>query len=266
MTQVRLFDSAAALGSHLADRLLHEIELARAAKRHYMLGCPTGRTPRPIYAAMAQRLSSRPQDLSHIVLVMMDEYLVEGTNGLINAPDEQPWSCHYFARREIRDQLNKNLPANFQLPSDSLWFPQPTNLEEYDSRIVRSGGIDFFILASGASDGHVAFNPPGSPRDSRTRIVALSEQTRRDNLQTFPAFGTIDAVPKHGASVGIATIAAARAGVMVLTGAAKSESFSRVLQTDRYDPQWPATVIHELRTGEIFADREAAAGWGETPT
>jgi hypothetical protein len=26
----------------------------------------------------------------------------------------------------------------------------------------------------------------------------------------------------------------------------------------RYDPQWPATVIHEVATGEIVADDEAA--------
>jgi glucosamine-6-phosphate deaminase len=190
---------------------------------------------------------------------MMDEYVVERRD---NAPAEKPWSCHYFARNEIIRRWNEHLPKEFALGDSSVWFPDPVDPAHYDTRIKEVGGIDFFILASGASDGHVAFNPPGSPRDSRTRIVELSEQTRRDNLQTFPAFGSIDAVPTHGVSVGIATITAARAGAMVLTGASKRESLSRILKAEHYDPQWPATVVHEIAAGEILADREAAAGLG----
>jgi glucosamine-6-phosphate deaminase len=256
---LQVFASAEEIGSRLADRLLSEIDRARVAGKHYILGCPTGRTPKPIYGAIADRLSEAPRDLSHVIFVMMDEYVVERR---ANAPAEKPWSCHFFARHEILTRLNEHLPQEFKLADDSVWFPDPVDPMSYDARISDAGGIDFFILASGATDGHVAFNPPGSARDSRTRIVELSEQTRQDNLQTFPAFGRIDAVPRHGVSVGIATIASARAGAMVLTGASKRESLSRVLKADHYDPQWPATVIHEFAAGEILADREAAGSLG----
>ena len=262
LRRLRVFESADEIGLHLADRLLGEIQRATQAGRPYLLGCPTGRTPRPMYAAMARKLSATPQDLTGLILVMMDEYLVPQGRRFAYAPDTKPWSCHHFARTEIVSQLNRGLSREFRLREESVWFPDPENAEAYDARIAAGGGIDFFILASGATDGHVAFNPPGSPRDSRTRIIPLSEQTRRDNLQTFPAFGTIDAVPTHGVSVGIATITAARGGVMVLTGKSKQESLSRVLKAEHYDPQWPATVIHEFATGEIFADRDAAAGLG----
>lgn len=262
MATLHLFENPEEIGLHLADRLLQEIQRARESGRRFVLGCPTGRTPRPTYATLARRLSTSPQDLSHVVLVMMDEYLVEQSSGLEYAPDQMPWSCRYIARAEILDQLNRGLPAEFGLPESSVWFPDASHPEAYDARIASAGGIDFFMLASGASDGHVAFNPPGSPRDSRTRIVTLSEQTRRDNLQTFPAFGAIDSVPRHGVSVGITTILSARAAVMLLTGESKRESLSRILKADRYDPQWPATVIHEFTSGEILADRAAGAGLG----
>jgi glucosamine-6-phosphate deaminase len=253
-----VFGTADEIGSRLADRLLAEIQQAREAGKRFLLGCPTGRTPRPIYTAMAQRLAVTPQDLSELTLVMMDEYVLERGDGFVYASDTMPWSCHYFARTEMVSQLNKSLPRKFRVPSESAWFPDPAHPETYDARIAKAGGIDLFILASGASDGHVAFNPPGSKRDSRTRVVKLSEQTRRDNLQTFPAFGTIDAVPRHGVSVGIGTIADARAAVMVLTGKSKRESLARVLKAECYDPEWPATVVHELASAEIFADREAS--------
>lgn len=263
MSRARLtvIETADEIGSVFANRLLSEMDRARAQGRRYVLGCPTGRTPKPIYSAIANRLSESPQDLSHVVLAMMDEYVVERRE---NAPADKPWSCHYFARHEIIGRWNERLADEFRLAEDSVWFPDPADPARYDARIAEGGGIDFFLLASGASDGHVAFNPPGSPRDSQTRVVALSEQTRRDNLQTFPAFGSIDAVPRQGVSVGIATITAARAGVMVLTGASKRESLRRILKAERYDPQWPATVVHEFAAGEILADREAAAGLGET--
>ena len=258
-TSLRVFPSADELGEELGRKLLQRIEQARQAGVHYVLGCPTGRTPRPVYAAMAKQLAETTQDISHLVLVMMDEYLVPGDHGLVYASANEPWSCHHFARVEIASRLNGGLPAAHRLRAESIWFPDPHDPPAYDARIANEGGIDFFILASGASDGHVAFNPPGSVRESRTRIIPLSEETRRDNLQTFPAFGTLAAVPGHGISVGIDTIASAKEAAMVVWGKGKRLTLTRMLRANRYDPAWPATVIHECAVSEILSDEEAAA-------
>ena len=145
---------------------------------------------------------------------------------------------------------------------DSIWFPDPREPAAYDAKIADAGGIDFFILASGASDGHVAFNPPGSPRNSRTRIIELSDETRRDNLQTFPAFATLDQVPTHGISVGIDTIASAKESVMIVWGAGKRLTLTRIMSAERYEPDWPATVIHECVIREILSDTDAVASAG----
>lgn len=258
-TPLRVFPTPEKLGEHLAARLLGEIEAARKSGTQFLLGCPTGRTPRPVYAAMARRLAAVPQDLSRLVLVMMDEYLVSAGKGFAYVPWSKEWSCHHFARAEIADRFNAGLAAEQRLRKDSIWFPDPRNPENYDTRISVMGGIDFFILASGASDGHVAFNPPGSPRESRTRIISLSEETRRDNLKTFPSFGTLDAVPTHGISVGIDTIVSAKECAMLVTGTGKRLTLERMTKADHYDPQWPATVIHECAAREILADADAAS-------
>ena len=258
-TPLRVFPTPDEMGEYLATRLLGEIEAARESGMRFLLGCPTGRTPRPVYAAMAKRLAAVPQDLSHLVLVMMDEYLVSAGKGFAFAPWSKEWSCHYFARVEISDRFNSGLDAEQRVRKDSIWFPDPRDPENYDSRIAEAGGIDFFILASGATDGHVAFNPPGSPRESGTRIISLSEETRRDNLKTFPSFGTIDAVPTHGISVGIDTIVSAKECAMLVSGAGKRLTLERMTKADHYDPQWPATVIHECVAREILADADAAS-------
>jgi glucosamine-6-phosphate deaminase len=152
------------------------------------------------------------------------------------------------------------LQAGQRLREESIWFPFPSDAEAYDAKIAEGGGIDFFILASGASDGHVAFNPPGSTRESKTRVVELSPETRRDNLATFPAFGSLENVPTHGVTVGIDTIAGAKAKIMVVTGEAKRSTLSRIKAVDQYRPEWPATVIHEGSGGEILADQAAGPG------
>ena len=261
-TPLRVFPSPDLLGEALATELLQRIERARISGAHFLLGCPTGRTPRPIYGAMARQLAKTTQDVSHLVLAMMDEYLVSGGGGLEYASADEPWSCHHFARAEIADRMNAGLPPAHRLRAESIWFPDPRDPTAYDARIADAGGFDYFILASGASDGHVAFNPPGSARASGTRVIELSDETRRDNLQTFPAFGSLDAVPRHGVSVGIATIASAKRATMVVWGAGKRLTLSRMRSADRYDSAWPATVIHECGVREIVCDRAAAAADG----
>lgn len=174
---------------------------------------------------------------------MMDEYLVDGRWATTH-------SCHEFAQRNM----------SFRgLRGDAVWFPSPEDPAAYEVRIADAGGIDLFLLASGAGDGHVAFNPPGTPRESRTRIIDLSEQTRRDNLHTFPDFGSLDNVPRQGISVGIATITDAREAVMVVWGADKRLTLARIRAADRYDPSWPATVIHECTSAEVICDAAALA-------
>lgn len=257
-TRVRVLPSPDAIGEDVAGRILDRVDRARRTGARFLLGCPTGRTPRPVFAAMARRLADTKQDLSHVVLLMMDEYLVPDAGGLRYASPHEPWSCHYFARFEIAERLNAGVPPAHRVRDESIWFPDARDPAAYDPRIADAGGIDFFMLASGASDGHVAFNPPGSPRDSQTRIIPLSEETRRDNLSTFPAFGTLSAVPHFGISVGIDTIAAAKEGVMIVWGAGKRLTLARMRSAERYQPDWPATVIHEIAVGEIVSDVDAA--------
>src|SRR6266576_521068 len=113
---VRVFPSPAAIGEQVAHLVLTRIEKARWGDKRFVLGCPTGRTPRPIYRALARRLAEKPEDLSHVVLVMMDEYLVSAGSGYKYASARNPWSCHLFSRVEIADRLNASHVATTSRP------------------------------------------------------------------------------------------------------------------------------------------------------
>lgn len=255
-----IFEDAEALGEVFAGRLLGMIAEARSANRRFLLGCPGGRTPRPAYLAMGRMLAAAPRDISHVTIVMMDDYLVETGTGLDHVAADSHFSCRRFADEEIRAVLNAGLPEHLRIPAAQVWFPDPRDPAGYDGRIEAAGDIDLFILASGASDGHVAFNPRGSERGSRTRIVPLAEDTRRDNMKTFPDFRALAEVPGFGVTVGIDTIARlSKAAVMMVWGEGKRLAFERLVAARDYDPDWPASVVAACRAGEILADTAAAS-------
>lgn len=258
----RVFEDEDELGRCVAEEIVGSLRAATAGDYPFLLGAPSGRTPRSTYRALAELLARQPElDLDRLVLVMMDDYVVprSGAGAPRRVAAGLPHSCEGFARREILAAINDARAKSGAngIPEQNLWFPDAADPAAYDRRIESFGGIDFFILASGSGDGHVAFNPPGSARDSETRVVDLSVQTRTDNMQTFPDFGSLDDVPKQGVTVGIATISRSRRAVMIAIGGGKRLAVSRLLAVERYDPSWPATVVHEVRDHAIFVDAAA---------
>lgn len=256
-TPVRVFESPQQLGQALAVRIADGITAARAEGRRYLLGCPGGRTARPVYDALAAVASQRGLPLDNLVVVMMDDYVELADGEPRRVSSRAHYSCQRFGLVEILGVLNAG--ASSPVPETQLWLPDPVRPEAYDERIAIAGDIDLFLLASGESDGHVAFNGRGSPVESRTRLVELAPETRVDNMGTFPAFARLDDVPTHGVTVGIDTLCRrARELVMILVTDHKQEAFGRITSADGYDPNWPATVVHLGAKRSIVADRAAA--------
>ena len=254
-----MFDDADSAGEFVALETLERLARARDARGVMTLGCPGGRSLRTTYNALARIAAERAIDLSALHIVMMDEYVeARGERWALCSPDAH-YSCYRFGDVEIRRSINAGLPDALRIPANNLHVPDPNAPLRYESLIERLGGIDVFLLASGASDGHVAFNPQGCAFGERTRVVELAEATRTDNLATFPEFRDLSEVPRFGVSVGPATIAShSRAAILVLLGAGKTTAVRRVTDASRYDPDWPASVVLECADTQIVADVAAA--------
>jgi len=252
------FPDALAIGETLAADIAKGIAHANDAGRCYLLGCPGGRSPRATYRALAEQVAISRLPLSQLVIVMIDDYVVPNGGSYVLASADAHYSVRRFAAREIVAPLNSAAEIGRGIIAGHVWFPDPDDAAGYDDRLRAAGGLDLLILASGASDGHVGFNPPGTPGDARSRVVKLAESTRRDNMRTFPDFATLDEVPTHGVTVGIATIAefAARA-VLVATGTEKQQAVAHLAGADSYDPAWPASVVTICRQGSVYADSAA---------
>lgn len=260
--QPTVFDGPEALGRRLAALIADGIEEAAAAGRPFLLGCPSGRSPRSTYEALAAEVAARDLDLSGLVIVMMDEYVErdEGTGAMRRVDPAAGHSCLRFGQEEIAGRLNAAAGPGRGIRPERLLVPDPAAPEAYDQMIGQHGGIDLFILASGAGDGHIAFNPPGSARDSATRVVRLAEQTRQDNLDSFPSLGgEIGQVPRYGVTVGVGTIRQySRQAVMVAHGQSKARTVRLLAEADGYRPEWPATILAECSRPQLLVDQAAA--------
>jgi glucosamine-6-phosphate deaminase len=258
---VYVYPDANALGIGLASVITQGVRDAIKHETHYLLGCPSGRSAASTYVAIGRLAAEENIDMSRTIIVMMDDYVLYRDGSYVHCPEDAHYSCIKFARESIRDVVNSELPDAKRIPEEHLWVPDPANPEAYDAKIMDAGGIDLFIVASGASDGHVAFNPPGSDSSTTTRIIELAVTTRRDNLGTFPEFDSLDDVPEYGVSVGVHTIVSCSTAVAcVIHGEHKNGALREMVSREAFDPEWPVSLIYDAKTIGLFVDEAAASG------
>lgn len=258
---VTVFSTPEELGQGLAANILAGVSSAGAEGRRFLLGCPGGRSLLSTYAALDEQARRSEADLSNLVIVMMDNFVLPADGSFVDCPDGSHYSLRGFAWREIWARLNRGLPETRQIPREHVWFPDPADPRAYDERLRQNGGIDLFLVASGATDGHVAFNPQGSQLEEGTRIIQLADTTRQDNMATFPDFTDLNEVAKYGVSVGLGTIAGlSRSVELVIHGAHKAEAVRRLAGHSDFAPDWPASFIFRCNEPRVLLDEAAAAG------
>ena len=115
--------------------------------------------------------------------------------------------------------------------------------------------VDLRILGIG-TDGHIAFNEPGSSLASRTRIKTLTHQTRVDNARFFG--NDLDAVPTHCLTQGLGTIMSARHVVLVATGRGKAEAVHHMAE-GAVTAMWPGSILQHHPHVTVLLDGAAAS-------
>lgn len=255
---VTVAPTARRAGELLAAEILDAVETT-PPPRPFVLACPAGRSPAETYAALARRATDAEPDLSRLHIALVDEYVVAGRDGMVLCDADAHYSCRRFVHEHLLSPLERALPADRRVRRVNVHTPDPADAGAFDARLESLGGIDILVLASGASDGHVAFNPPGSSPGEGTRVVAIADTTRRDNLATFPAFGGIDEVPTDGVTIGLRTVLSARRVVLLMVGTDKAPAFERLLACGGFDPSWPASIVHLCRDAHVIVDEAAAS-------
>ena len=155
------------LGEALAREILDGIA-ATPPDRRYLLGCPGGRSLRSTYQALA-RLVPADADLRRLVIVMMDEYVVETADGPRRIDPAATAAAPALRRARSRAHQRRGDRGHGILP-EHVWGPGPCSIRPRTTGVIEeAGGVDLFLTASGAGDGHLAFVAAGGAPDGRHR-------------------------------------------------------------------------------------------------
>lgn len=233
----------------IARAVADEIEAlvrARAEQgRTAVLALPAGSTPLATYAELARRHREHGLSFRGVVVFGLDEYL-----GLSSS---HPRTFRRFFQRELFEPLG--IPAeNVRVLEADLHPGQiEAHCRDYERAIQGVGGLDLALLGLGLN-GHLAFNEPGSPGDSRTRRVELHATTRE---HAAPSFGGLEAVPLEAVTMGLGTLREARAVRVVATGASKREALDAALGCRRPTPEHPASWLADHPDLRVWCDAAA---------
>lgn len=229
----------------LADRAADAVEELVAARPDAVLGLATGSSPLRVYDELVRRHREGGLSFARARAFTLDEY--------VGLPRTHPQLYRNVVRDEIESRVDF-APGAVRGP-DGNTGDHTAACRAYEEAITAAGGVDLQILGIG-TDGHVAFNEPGSSLASRTRVKTLTRQTRDDNARFFG--GDVDAVPRHCLTQGLATIMDARHLVLLATGSAKADAVRQLVEGP-VSALWPATVLQMHPNVTVLVDDDAAS-------
>ena len=208
-----------------------------------VLGLATGTTPLGLYAYMIADHEKYGTSYAHVRTVNLDEY-----KGLAKT---HPQSYAYFMRKNLFDGLDID-PENTSI-ENGMAADEEKECARYDE-LLEQLPRDIQLLGLG-SNGHIAFNEPGTPFGSGTHVVTLAESTVKDNARLFD---DISEVPRKAFTMGIRQIMQAKKILILASGANKAEAVCKMAK-GKVTESVPASVLQLHPDCTLIVDRAAAA-------
>lgn len=211
-------------------------------KSDAVLGLATGSTPIGLYKQMIKDHEENGTSYKNVKTVNLDEYA-----GLDYSSDQ---SYVYFMRDNLFDHIDIDLKnTNIE---DGKAKDRQAECDRYN-KLLDGLQPDIQVLGIG-SNGHIAFNEPGTPFGSVTHIVDLTESTIKDNSRMF---NSIDEVPRQAFTMGLKNIMNAKKILILANGANKAKAVYGLVKGEITESV-PASVL-QLHPDCVLVCDEAAA-------
>ena len=214
------------------------------SKPNAVLGMATGSTPLGLYQELVRMYEQDQLDFSQVTTFNLDEY--------VGLAVDHPQSYHCF--------MHENFFKHVNIPAQNIYIPSGTTnnyrafCQWFEQRINECGGIDLQILGIG-SDGHIAFNEPGSSLRSRTRLKTLAKSTIDDNARFFD---NREEVPIYAITMGVGTILEAERIIMLANSRSKATAIAAAVEGP-VTSMITASALQLHPATKVFLDDEAAA-------
>lgn len=219
--KVDLYNEMSTVAANIFIKQLNE-------KPDSVLGFATGASPIGFYKQLVHHCQNGEISFSQVVSFNLDEY--------IGVPANSQMSYKTYMKEYLFDHVD--------IKDDNIYLPNSQTEDlvqectDYEENIKKINGIDLQLLGIGVN-GHIGFNEPGTPFDSLTHIVELSESTRMVNSRYF---NSIEDVPTHAITMGIQSIMNTKAIVLLAFGESKRDAINR-LRSGIVTEEFPASCL-----------------------
>ncbi len=213
-------------------------------KGNPVLGLATGSSPVGLYKEMIRDHKENGTSYKNILTWNLDEYV-----GIPRTHEQSYWTF-----------MHENLFNFIDIPEENIHVPVGESEDEEAECVkyeesMKGHTVDIQVLGIG-SDGHIAFNEPGTPFDSLTHLMDLTEQTRKDNARFFD--NDINQVPKRSITMGLASIMRAKKIIVIATGENKAEAVYGMLKGSK-TTDCPASILQDHPDVTVLLDKAAAS-------
>ena len=226
----------------MSDKAFEIMKQVVVANPNGVLGLATGTTPIGLYKRMIEDCK-QGTSYKNIKTVNLDEY-----KGLDVNSDQ---SYVYF----MRDNLFNHI--DIDLNNTNIENGKAENAEEECARYNALLDVlqqDVQLLGLG-SNGHIAFNEPGTPFGSVTHVVDLQESTIKDNARLF---NDISEVPRQAFTMGLKNIMNAKKILILASGANKAKAVYGMINGEVTE-SLPASVLQLHPDCTLIVDDAAAS-------
>jgi glucosamine-6-phosphate deaminase len=243
---VTVYDAAGEASRAVAREIADLVAARAAAGRQVVLGLATGSTPVGVYRELVRLHREEGLSFRNVATFNLDEYWPL-------SPDA-PQSYHRFMREQLFDHIDIE-PTAVHIPDGTVSRASLLDAcARYEERIRAAGGIDLQLLGIGRT-GHIGFNEPGSPVESRTRLITLDRVTRADAAGDFSGERN---VPRQAITMGVGTILDARRILLLAFGEHKAPVVRRAVE-QAPDLLVTASVLQRHPDARFVLDRSAAS-------
>ena len=212
-------------------------------QKPFVLGLPTGSTPLGTYRELIKLNQAGKLSFENVVTFNMDEYI--GLDG------RHPQSYHYFMWENFFKHIDIKRENVHILNGMTKNYAK--ECQKYEDAIKKAGGIHLFLGGVG-SDGHIAFNEPGSSLTSRTRVKTLTSETIKATSRFF--HNDISIVATSALTVGVGTIMDAQEVMILSTGANKARALHHAVEGS-VNHMWTVSILQMHQHAIIVCDEEA---------
>ncbi len=209
-----------------------------------VLGLATGSSPIGLYQRMIKDHQENGTSYAEITTFNLDEY--------VGLDRDHPQSYYTFMHQNLFNHLDIK-KENINIPS-TQGDDMQANCDAYNE-LLSKYSIDLQLLGIG-SNGHLAFNEPGTPFDSVTQVVDLVESTIKDNARFFDY--DMSKVPTQSITMGIKNVMDAKRILLVASGKNKADAIYKTVNGE-ISTDCPASILQKHPDVTIVVDEEAAS-------